>query len=290
MRVLMVHGIAQGGRKAQDLEKIWVETLQEGFAAAGQSWPSKLQFDFPYYGDTLDAFVAKARLPTPAGVVAKGPGQNLEFEKFLQSALDQLQQSGDISDQDVRSHMDPAVSQEKGIQNWGWVQAIARVIDNRLTPASNFTIETFLREVYLYISRREVTDALNALVTAKLTSEPTIIIGHSLGSVVAYNVIKSQRHALDLRQFITVGSPLGLRAVSSKLGVVENIANPASWYNAYDERDIVALNPLDGKWFPVRPKIVNHSGVDNNTDNRHGIIGYLNDAKVGAKVAAAILP
>jgi hypothetical protein len=284
----MVHGIAQGGRKPQDLEKIWVETLQEGFDAAGKSWPEALRFDFPYYGDTLDAFVAKARLPTPSGVVAKGQGQNLEFEKFMHSALDQLQVSGDISDQDVRSQMDPGASQEKGIQNWGWVQAIARVIDSRLTPASNFTIETFLREVYLYISRREVTDAINGLVAAKLTNEPTIVIGHSLGSVVAYNVIKSQRHALDLRQFITVGSPLGLRAVSSRLGVVENVAKPAAWYNAYDGRDIVALNPLDGKWFPVRPKIVNNSGIDNNTDNRHGIVGYLNDRNVAAQVAVAL--
>jgi hypothetical protein len=285
-----VHGIAQGGRKAEELEKIWVETLQEGFDAAGQSWPAALHFDFPYYGDTLDAFVAQARLPTPAGVVAKGPGQNLEFETFMQSALGQMQEEApDISEQDVRSQMDPAASQEKGVQNWGWVQAIARVIDNRLTPASNFTIEAFLREVFLYVSRGEVTKAINAIVADKLTDEPTIVIGHSLGSVVAYNVIKSQRRALDLRRFIIVGSPLGLRAISSKLGVVENIASPAAWYNAYDERDIVALNPLDGKWFPVRPKIVNNNGVDNNTDNRHGIVGYLNDRSVAAQVASALV-
>ena len=288
MRILMVHGIAQGGRDAKELEKIWVETLQEGFDAAVQRWPARLDFDFPYYGDTLDGFVAQARLPTPAGVVAKGPGQNLDFEKFMQSALDQLQASGGIPDQDVRELMDPAASQEKGVQNWGWVQAIARVIDNRLTPASNFTIEAFLREVFLYVSRREVADAINAIVEVKLTSEPTIVIGHSLGSVVAYKVIKAHRRAVDLRRFITVGSPLGLRAVSGKLGVVENIASPAAWYNAYDERDIVALNPLDGKWFPVRPKIVNNHQVDNNTDNRHGIIGYLNDRNVAAQVAAAL--
>ena len=50
----------------------------------------------------------------------------------------------------------------------------------------------------------------------------------------------------------------------------------------------MALNPLDGKWFPVRPKIVNNSGVDNNTDNRHGIVGYLNDRNVAAQVATAL--
>jgi hypothetical protein len=287
MRLLLVHGIAQGGRDAAQLQQIWVETLQEGFDAAGVPWPSPLHIDFPYYGDTLDAFVAQAALPTPEGVATKGPGQNLAFEQFMQSALEQLQTTAALSEAEVRAQLAPGTSQEKGLQNWAWVQAIARAIDHRLSGASSLAIQGFLREVYLYTSKREVTDTINALVAAKLTSEPTVVIGHSLGSVVAYNTIKAHRARLDLRRFITVGSPLGLRAISSKLGVVENVAHPAPWYNAYDERDIVAINPLNAKWFPVRPKIANHNGVNNNTNNRHGIVGYLNDANVAAQVAQA---
>jgi hypothetical protein len=288
MRILMVHGIAQGGRDQDELKRIWVETLQEGFDNAVKPWPKKVEFDFPYYGDLLDDFVAQASLPSPATVRAKGPGQNLDFEKFMQSALDQMQSEGGISDAQVRDEMPPGGSQEKGIQNWGWVQAIVRAIDNRLTPASNFTIERFLREVFVYIARRNAADAIDAKVVEKLTDEPTIVIGHSLGSVVCYNVLKAQRSRLDLRAFITVGCPLGLRAISSKLGVVGNVASPARWFNAYDDADIVALNPLDNRWFPVQPRITNHGKVHNNTDNRHGIIGYLNDAKVAEQVAAAM--
>lgn len=288
MRILMVHGIAQGGRKPSDLETIWVETLQEGFHLAGKPWPATVKIDFPYYGDTLDALVAKSKLPTPADVKAKGAGQNPDFEKFMQSTLEQMQQTAAIPDADVRAQMDPAASQEKGIQNWGWVQAIARVIDNRLTPASNFTIENFLREVFVYIARPANAKVIDGIVAAKLTAEPTLVIGHSLGSVVAYNVIKSQRGTLDLRGFVTVGSPLGLRAISAKLGVVDNVASPAAWYNAYDERDIVALNPLAKPWFAVDPKIVNNNQVNNSTDNRHGIIGYLDDKQIAAQVAAAL--
>lgn len=288
MRILMVHGIAQGGRKPSDLETIWVETLQEGFHLAGKPWPATVKIDFPYYGDKLDELVAQSKLPTPADLVAKGPGQNLDFEKFMQSALDQMQQTAAIPDATVRAQMDPAASQEKGIQNWSWVQAIARVIDNRLTLASNFTIEKFLREVFVYIARPADAKAIDAIVAAKLTAEPTLVVGHSLGSVVAYNVLKSQRSSLDLRGFVTVGSPLGLRAISAKLGVVENVASPAAWYNAYDERDIVALNPLAKPWFAVKPKIVNNNKVKNNTENRHGIINYLDDKEVAAQVAAAL--
>ena len=286
----MVNGIAQGGRKPKDLETIWVETLQEGFAQANESWPKTVKFDFPYYGDTLDGLVAQARLPTPSSLVAKGSSQNGDFEQFMQSALEQLQTGGSISDDAVRALAAPGQSQQKGPQNWGWVQAIARAIDKRLTPASSFTIEAFLQEVFLYVAKPDVARQINTIVEAMLTREPTIVIGHSLGSVVAYNVIRANLQRLDLRKFITVGSPLGLRAVSSKLGVAENPAGADGWYNAFDERDIVALNPLDDEYFPAEPGIVNDGQVDNNTDNRHGIIGYLNDAKVAAKVAAAIVP
>lgn len=288
MRILMVHGRGQGGRSDKELETIWVETLQEGFQDARATWPVDLKIDFPFYGDTLDRLVAQSKLPTPDDVLAKGPGQNPAFESFMQSALDEMQVKGSIPDAEVRAAMDPALSQQKGIQNWGWVQAIARVIDKRLTAASSFTIEAFLRDVFLYVSKPAVAREIDEIVEAKLTGEPTVVVAHSLGSVVAYNVVRKHRHVLDLRKFVTVGSPLGLRAISSKLGVAENPAGPAGWYNAYDERDIVALNPLDDDYFPANPGIVNNSGVDNDTDNRHGIIGYLDNREVASQIAAAL--
>jgi len=288
MRILMVHGRGQGGRSEAELSTIWTETLQEGFHAAGKPWPAGLKIDLPFYGDALDAITARSRLPTPDDVVQKGPGQNLAFEQFMQSALDEMQQKGDIADAEVRAEMAPTASQQKGIQNWGWVQAIARAIDKRLTPASDFTIETFLSDVFLYVTRKEVTREIDAIVEARLTNEPTLVIAHSLGSVVAYNVLRRRHRTMDLRGFITVGSPLGLRAISSKLGVAENPAAAVGWTNAYDERDIVALNPLDDEYFPADPAILNHDGVDNDTDNRHGIVGYLDDRQVVLKVAQAL--
>lgn len=284
----MVHGRGQGGRRADELERIWLETLYEGFHAAGRSWPANVKVDFPFYGDTLDELCAQANLPTPEGVLAKGPGQNRAFEAFMQSALDEMKENGSITDAEVRAAMDPGLSQEKGIQNWGWVQAIARAIDRRLTPASSFTIQSFLQDVFLYVTRGAVTRRIDAIVEAKLTNEPTVVIGHSLGSVVAYNVVRRRRRDIDLRRFITIGSPLGLRAISSKLGPVENPAGQVGWYNAYDERDIVALNPLDDEYFPVDPKIVNNNRIDNSTDNRHGIIGYLCDGEIAGQVADAL--
>src|SRR6266478_3666314 len=162
MRILLVHGRAQGGKLADDLKSTWIDTLQEGFRAAGKSWPAAVDIDFPYYADTLDRFTAEANLPTPNDVLTKGTGQNAQFEQFMQSVLDEIQRNAAIPDAEISAHMDPSAPQQKGVQNWAWVQAIARTIDNRLTRASTFTIETFLRDVFLYVTHREVAKQVNA--------------------------------------------------------------------------------------------------------------------------------
>jgi hypothetical protein len=284
----MIHGIAQGGKRPDDLKATWTATLKEGFDAASKPFPVNLAVDFPYYADTLDNFVAQMNLPTAAEVVAKGTGQNTQYEQFMQSALAEVKSNADISDAEVTARMDLGVPQEKGIQNWAWVQAIARAIDDRFTGAATFTIERFLRDVYLYVTNRAISQQINKIVEDKLSAEPTLVIGHSLGSVVGYNVIVKNHTTRDFRKYITVGCPLGLRAISSKLGIPANPLGKDSWYNAYDERDVVALNPLDDIYFPADPAIINNNRVKNKTDNRHGIIGYLNDANVAAQVAAAL--
>ena len=70
--------------------------------------------------------------------------------------------------------------------------------------------ERYLRDVYLYVTSREVQRQINAIVEEKLTNEHTLVIAHSLGAVVAYSVVVNNRRKLKLTKFITVGSPLGL--------------------------------------------------------------------------------
>jgi hypothetical protein len=60
------------------------------------------------------------------------------------------------------------------------------------------------------------------------------------------------------------------------------------WFNAYDDRDVVALSPLDARTFNVTPPIENKSDVLNFTDNRHGIEGYLADSVVARQVVLGL--
>ena len=147
---------------------------------------------------------------------------------------------------------------------------------------------SFLTDVYIYINTPAVTKSINKIVEAKLTDEPTIIVSHSLGTVVAYRVILDNISKINLHKFITIGSPLGMSAISSKLSPLTNPCNDDDWFNAYDERDVVSLNPLDDEHFPIDPEINNFNGVDNHTDNRHGIIGYLNDETIASEIIEAL--
>lgn len=287
MRILFIHGREQGGKNPDELKQTWIETLNKGLAAANATLPAGVAFDFPFYGDKLDEFTAAAALPSPADVIAKGPGQDRQFELFMQSALDEMYQSSRLTEAQIEAEMSDTDVREKGVQNWAWVQAIARAIDKHFTHQSEWTIQTFLQDVYLYTNLPTVTKGINAIVEKMLTNQPTVVVGHSLGSVVGYKVITGNKARIHLSKYVTVGSPLGIRAISSKLGIPENTGHDG-WFNAYDKRDIVALNPLDSHYFPTDPAISNYNQVDNGTDNRHGIVGYLNDPKVAAAIAKSL--
>ena len=51
---------------------------------------------------------------------------------------------------------------------------------------------------------------------------------------------------------------------------------------------MVALHPLDTATFNITPSIENKTDVDNQTDNRHGIAGYLDDATVAKRIRDAL--
>jgi hypothetical protein len=288
MRLLLVHGIAQGGQDPAELEKAWIDTLREGYKNANLPFPNTLSVDFPYYGDALDARVARSKLPLPQQIIPKGGEAPSEYEEFLRGSLGEMKEGANITDAEVAAEAGPIPAAEKGIQNWRLTQALARVIDKRHPHFTSDTIERFLRDVYLYVANRSVEREINAIVESKLTDEPTVVIGHSLGSVVAYKVLVAQGAKIKLRRYITVGSPLGIKTISSRLGVLKYPQADLNWYNAYDEGDIVALNPLQDPWFKTDPAITNYNRVNNTTDNQHGIIGYLNDPAVARSVAEAL--
>ena len=128
---------------------------------------------------------------------------------------------------------------------------------------------------------------IDGIVTERLDARPTIVVAHSLGTVVMYNILRNTS-VLNVPLFVTLGSPLGIRAIRRRFRPLRYPANVGPWINAFDERDVVALNPLDQKSFPVTPQISNINNIDNQTDNRHGIIGYLDKPEVTQPILSVL--
>ncbi|MGB8401258.1 hypothetical protein [Bradyrhizobium sp.] len=287
VRLVLVHGRSQQGLNPVDLQSTWLETLRRGAAKINRSLPERLEVAFPYYGDTLDEFARRFELPLTTDIQAKGSAVNADFLNFQAEVAEDMRRGAGISDAQVQEEFGTNTT-EKGPQNWAWVQAIIRAIDRNAGGISQSAIETFMRDVYLYTTRAGVRDAIDRIVGGAINESPCVVIGHSLGSVVAYNVLRNDRRALKVAAYITVGSPLAIRAVRDRFRPIGFPVAARSWYNAFDPKDVVALYPLDAANFPVNPAVQNFGGVNNATDNRHGIVGYLDDADVARHVLDAL--
>lgn len=148
----------------------------------------------------------------------------------------------------------------------------------------------FLRDVndFLFhpkrraLMERSLTDRLNA------GGGPFVVIAHSQGSMVAYQVLRQLRkEQCDVRLFLTIGSPLGLTEVKDILrkwgpkGALEKPACVDQWVNVADKLDPVSAdsdlsNDYEGG-------VINYDAWSLNPDSPrhpHSATGYLRSAPV----------
>lgn len=259
VRLLFVHGRGQGGENPSQLRSIWLATLSRGGRKLVRELPAELEVAFPYYGDTLDNFSRQFEIPLTSDIQTRGSPVNEEFLRFQGEIAEALRLRAGITDAQVDQEYGPN-AKPKGPLNWEWVQATLRALDKYGPGASQRMLENFTRDVFLYTTRAGVRDEIDRIVAAALTEAPTVVVGHSLGSVVAYNVLRADRRLLQVPAFVTVARRSEF--VRSATCCPLRFPSPASaWYNAFDDRDVVALYPLDMTNFPVTPMIENHAWV-----------------------------
>lgn len=287
MKLIFIHGRDQQGEDPQMLEQQWRTALEIGLTRAGLALPVNTEIAFPFYGNRLAELIKTIDTPLVSGVVPKGTVASKQEAALEGELLYEMALHAGITDADVQAQYS-GLPQEKGPLNWEWVQALLRALDR--TPMGGSIIKRVTRDVSVYLTYKAVRTAIDSLVNAVFVDNgPYVVVGHSLGSVVGYNVLHKLPVTVDVRAYITVGSPLGIKAIKQQLDIP--LAMPASvqtWYNAMDEKDYVALYPLDGNHFPIKPLITNKQDVDNHTDNRHGIDGYLDDPEVASAIYQAL--
>jgi len=225
-----------------------------------------------------------------AAVIIKGTAADVAKREFLREVLEEVRKEKGITDAQLLAIEEGAV-RERGILNWEWVQRILRAIDEHIDGASAASVAIATNDVYEYLFNPNVTKAIDDGVREVMgDGVPTVVVSHSLGTVIAFKILKemTQGRAWKVPLFVTLGSPLAVKAIRSRLRPLVHPACVTAWFNAMDKRDVVSLYPLDEAHFNIVPKIENKTDVDNPTENRHGISGYLGDPDVAARIYQAL--
>jgi hypothetical protein len=258
--IVFVHGIAQEQRSADDLEAEWLPALAGGLRLAkfpelaDRLWRDRpvgggIEARMAFYGDR---FLRPDTMGIDPGELSSE--QRAVAEQLAHAWLERA--ATDASDPRQRqeatlelARLDttvPAEVQGTGAALRSATAALAHV--RWFAPFGMGLAERFvnraLAQVTSYLTDEQVRAYALDKVTQLVGLDTRVLVGHSLGSVIAYEAA----HQLDqpLPLLVTIGSPLGLRTI-----VYERLrpqppgfpSQVARWVNVADRDDFVAAAP-----------------------------------------------
>ena len=285
MKIVLIHGRAQGGRSSQQILEQWVPGLKAGMHAAGLTLDPSIPIVAPFYGDVLDSMSEQAIRFRPE-VVTRGTPPPGDVDEVTAAMIEQMAIRAGLDIDQVLDEENVSVV-ERGPERWGWVQALARRLEAKYPWLARTVIGKVTSDVKSYIDFPHIQDAVHDIVVPALEDGPTVIVSHSLGTVIAYWSLVEHVPNADVPLLITAGSPLGLNTIKKRLPQPLRIPHGVQrWLNVTDQEDIVALHArLDQDTFI--PGIENVDDVENG-DEPHAIERYLSDPRVARAIHAAL--
>lgn len=304
-QILMIHGIGQQQETADALEATLLPALSGGIRIAGfaeeadrlrlpPSLPGRIEARVAFYGDL---FLVKGS--QGEGIDDLDPDQQRLADalavEMLRNAASRSRrpQARAVAERELRI-LDPAAGEAQG------PGAVARVVMNSLAKVPwiapiGMNVASWLKatlvQVTRYLSEPALREEVQRRLTALLSEETSVMIGHSLGSVVAYEAVHRLGRPLPL--LVTLGSPLGLRNI-----VHGRLAPPASfppqvrrWVNVADLDDYIASEPdLGGLFSEGKPTgaVFDAGWTVDNEEAPHSLVRYLGKNQVGQPVGSAL--
>ncbi|EMM7988402.1 TPA: hypothetical protein ACYR80_000874 [Morganella morganii] len=277
MNVLMIHGIGQEASTKDELIKQWTEslhTVQPGLLDGAS-------VEMAYYGTTLADWTngkAKNAVGMGAESTAVDIGDMDEL-RFFSAVMEEFASDHGIGEAEIESAIEVAGNNVVPMDNFiaRRLVGLLRVVE-KISPAKGSLLLRIIKQGYTYLSSPVAAKAVDSIVRPLLQRSPQVLITHSLGTVIAFKLLREMEEKgteVQIPLFITMGSPLGLDAFKAKLGAPRR--KPVfveQWINFYDPSDFVTLGkPLNKDNFASN--IDNDGTVDNKTLNVHGIVGYL---------------
>ena len=303
-------GPAEEAAFVQRKKKGWLGGLAKGLVLAGLPAVDEDDVYFPYFGNAfVDAIAARERaglarpdleisVPRPehADVLILDSAQLLGFSPDREAP-------GELpADEETvlawRAYTGPEEVDFGPILRPRLLRSALQFIA-RKTGASQLVVEQFLTDVAYYLDVPEIRGLVLDIVVREVRKAAdehgqVVVVAHSLGSVVGYELFDALGGEVDVPLFVTTGCPLGLPAVMRNLAPAwrgngkrpgpERSGAPVPWLNAFDVRDFVALvHPLGNFYGGALRDERTH-----NPSDPHSIQDYLADPDVARPIGRVL--
>jgi hypothetical protein len=284
--IIGIHGLSNKPSK-EVLEKWWILSMKEGLKAIGKQQDLP-KFEMAYWADLfyenpLDESVGDDKDPryldepyrvSPKSLVSKVSSTRLKVMDFLGEKINDLFLNPDFSlkftyitdiivDKYFHELGDYFKSAERGNEKYG-------------------------NEVRSIITKR-VIEILN-----KYEGYDIFLVCHSMGSIIAFDILSFEIPNAKIKTLATIGSPLGMPNVKSQIAYLQRkhgftsvaMKTPPSvvksWVNFSDAEDPVAFNyrlndDYSENELGVKPTdfLVFNNYINNGERNPHKSFGYL---------------
>lgn len=306
---LFIHGRAQEFKDRHRLRREWLGALNSGLTLAGsQPLPDDETVKMPFYGDKLyeitksvidrnskihlEALDADNRLPEPESKQINpeigGAGGQIQREligeitQAYKARLSTRIGTGDNTDNTL--HFE-SIDGLQDVLSWTWARQALSWLSHH-TRLDQAIISAYLKDVavYLLYGRKQILD----LVRSEVPKDGLlIIISHSLGAIVARELLNTPSISKRTLLWVTAGSPLGLEAVQNNMKPRGVKSPPVQrWISTWDVNDIVAAgSPIAATWTGHISEYIVENGPQ-----PHSIERYLGHLEVGKAVGEVLNP
>ncbi|MER6345802.1 hypothetical protein ACWC10_15085 [Streptomyces sp. NPDC001595] len=303
-RIVLVHGIAQEQESADALEARWMPALAGGLRVAGHPEPADRLWRDARPGDDDCRMVFYGDLFLTEGRMGGEPSfdeltaEQRELASVL--ALEWLgraeERAASEADRDEAHRqlraLDPQTAGRQGVRAAGRpaLNGLARL--RWFAPLGMAFARTFVKralvQVTRYLTEEAVREEVQRRIAAHVGPETVAIVGHSLGSVAAYQAAHRVRSGLPL--LLTLGSPLGLRTVvHDRLPEAKTVPpRVARWVNLADRDDLVAAVPDLATLFADPYGALHSDRTLDNGSEPHRAESYLGKRQTGAALGAVL--
>jgi hypothetical protein len=253
----------------------WYEALRTGMTDTGLLPAEQADVAAVYYGNCFRSVNAKD------GAVAD------EFAAIPNYGPVDLR--GELEVELLRAF---AENTEDGQGGKGAAQGMLRRLERSrlLGDVPTKVVVWLVKQMHRYLTEEQLRGCVLGRVEAVVTPGTRVVVGHSLGSVVAYEALCAHPE-WEIDTLITLGSPLGLGAIASRLRPPVNGGEEARWpgvrrwINIAAREDPIALVK---ELAPIYGKDVEDRLVVNGRFAMHSVLRYLTTTEAAQGIADAL--